>query len=87
MSKISTNVWTTLAAIASVVIPYLLIQTDVPLPPLVKVIITAANLGLVVLSKTSGTTQVPVADISSPIQTPAGDTATVAPVDAKSGVH
>lgn len=77
------NGMTTLAAVAAVVIPYLLVQTDVAVPPLVKVILTGANLALVVLAKTSGTKPVPVAELASPVQTPAGDTATVTATEPK----
>jgi hypothetical protein len=54
------NAWTTLAAIASVVIPYLLIQTDVAVPPIVKVLLTAANLALVVIARTSNPNATPL---------------------------
>ena len=73
----TSNIGTVLAAMAAVVIPYLLTQSDVAIPPLIKVALTAANLGLVVVSKLYGTTPVPVAESGSPAQTPAGDAATV----------
>lgn len=47
------NLWTVLAAIAAVTIPYLLTQSDVVIPPLVKVGLTVANLTLVVLARFS----------------------------------
>lgn len=73
----TSNLTTVLAAMAAVVIPYLLTQSDVSIPPLIKVALTAANLALVVLSKLSGTTSVPVAPAGSQAQTPSGDAATV----------
>lgn len=73
------NAGTIFAAMAAVVIPYLLTQSDIEIPPIVKVALTAANLALVVWSKLSGTTPIPVAEPGSPAQTPAGDAATVVP--------
>lgn len=81
------NAVTTAIVIGSVVIAYLLSQQDIAVPPIAKVVLTGLNLALVTYARLSGTATVPVADIASPIQTPGGDTATVAPVDAKSGVH
>lgn len=71
------NALTVVAAVAAVVIPYLLTQTDVEVPALVKVILTAANLALVVIARLSGTTSIPVAESGSAAQTPKGDAAIV----------
>lgn len=74
------NALTVVAAVAAVVIPYLLTQTDIEIPPIVKVALTAANLALVVIARLSGTTSIPVAASGSQAQTPAGDAATVTKV-------
>jgi len=71
------NLVTVIIVIASAIIPYLLIEKDVPLPPIGIVILTAANIGLTAYARLSGTTAVPVAEVGTPAQTPAGDTATV----------
>lgn len=71
------NAVTVLIVVASAVIPYLLSQQDVVVPPILKVILTAANIGLLAFARLSGTAPVPVAESGSPAQTPAGDAATV----------
>jgi len=74
---VNKNAITVLVVVASAVLPYLLSQQDVVVPPLAKVILTALNIALVAYSRLSGTTSVPVAEVASPVQTPAGETATV----------
>lgn len=81
------NAWTVLAAIAAVIIPYLLTQSDVSIPPVVKVGLTAANLALVVVSKLSGTAPVPVGDAGSQAQTTSGEAATIEPTEETSDVE
>jgi hypothetical protein len=71
------NAMTAAIVVLAAVIPYLISQQDVDVPPLVKVILTALNIGLLAYARLSGTTSIPVAEVSSPVQTPAGDTATV----------
>ena len=71
------NAITVFVVVASAVIPYLLSQQDVVVPPIAKVILTAANIGLLAFARLSGTTPIPVAESGSPAQTPAGDAATV----------
>ena len=73
----TSNALTVFIVIASAVIPYLLSQQDLVVPPIVKVVLTAANIGLLAFARLSGTTPVPVAESGSPAQTPAGDAATV----------
>lgn len=75
------NAVTVVIVVLSAIIPYLLSQQDVAVPPFVKVILTAFNIGLLAYARLSGTTAVPVAEVKSPVQTPAGETATVAKVD------
>jgi hypothetical protein len=71
------NVVTVVLVIAAAVIPYLISQQDVAVPPIVKVALTAANIGLAAYARLSGTTPIPVAEAGSPAQTPSGDSATV----------
>lgn len=71
------NLATVLIVVLSAVIPYLLVQQDVVVPAIVKVGLTALNIGLGAYARLSGTTAVPVAEAGSPAQTPAGDAATV----------
>jgi hypothetical protein len=71
------NAVSILVVVAAAVIPYLLSQQDVVVPPLMKVILTAGNLALVAYARFSGTTPIPVAEAGSPAQTPSGDSATV----------
>lgn len=71
------NAVTVFIVVASAVIPYLLSQQDVIVPPVVKVALTACNIGLLAFARLSGTAPVPVAESGSPAQTPAGDAATV----------
>lgn len=71
------NAVTVVIVVLSAVIPYLLSQQDVTVPPIVKVALTAANIGLLAFARLSGTTPIPVAESGSPAQTPAGDAATV----------
>ena len=71
------NAVTVLIVIAAAILPYLLSQQDVAVPPILKVALTAANIGLAAYARLSGTAQVPVAESGSPAQTPAGDAATV----------
>ena len=71
------NLLTAIIVIAAAVIPYLISQQDVAVPPVVKVILTAANIGLAAYARLSGTTPIPVAEAGSPAQTPSGDSATV----------
>lgn len=71
------NAVTVAIVVLSAVIPYLLVQTDVVVPALVKVALTALNIGLGAYARLSGTTAVPTAEIASPVQTPDGGTATV----------
>lgn len=71
------NAITVFVVVASAVIPYLLSQQDVVVPPIAKVVLTAANIGLLAFARLSGTTPIPVAESGSPAQTPAGDAATV----------
>lgn len=81
------NLVTVIIVVLSAIIPYLLSQQDVAVPPVVKVLLTAFNIGLLAYARLSGTTSIPEKPLGSSVQTPAGDAATVAPVDAKSGVH
>lgn len=71
------NLVTVIIVVASAVIPYLISQQDVAVPPIVKVVLTAANIGLAAYARLSGTAPVPVAPDGAPAQTPAGDSATV----------
>lgn len=71
------NLVTVLTVVLAAVIPYLLSQQDVLVPPLIKVALTAANIALLAYARLSGTTAIPVAAVASPVQTPAGGTATV----------
>ena len=71
------NAVTVAIVIISAIIPYLLSQQDVVVPPVVKVILTAANIGLLAYARLSGTTPIPVAKDGAAAQTPAGDSATV----------
>ena len=73
----TSNAVTVAIVVLSAVIPYLLSQQDVTVPPLLKVVLTAANIGLLAFARLSGTTSIPVAEAGSPAQTPAGDAATV----------
>ena len=73
----TSNAVTVAIVVLSAVIPYLLSQQDVVVPPILKVALTAANIGLLAFARLSGTTPVPVAESGSPAQTPAGDAATV----------
>ena len=75
------NYVTVVIVVLSAMIPYLISQQDVVVPPLLKVVLTAANIGLLAYSRLSGTTSVPVAEVASPVQTPSGATATVAPAE------
>lgn len=45
------NLWTILVGIALVVLPYLLVQSDVTVPPLAKVIIQSAILAVGVVAR------------------------------------
>jgi len=74
---VNRNAVTVVIVVASAIIPYLISQQDVAVPPIVKVLLTAANIGLAAYARLSGTTSVPVAEIASPVSTPSGDTATV----------
>jgi hypothetical protein len=49
MSK--SNLWTILVGIALVVLPYLLVQSDVTVPPLAKVVIQSAILAVGVVAR------------------------------------
>lgn len=71
------NAVTVVIVVLSAVIPYLLSQQDVIVPPVVKVALTALNIGLLAFARLSGTAPVPVAESGSAAQTPAGDAATV----------
>lgn len=73
----TSNAVTVAIVVLSAVIPYLLSQQDVSVPPILKVALTAANIGLLAFARLSGTTPIPVAESGSPAQTPAGDSATV----------
>lgn len=73
----TSNAVTVAIVVLSAVIPYLLSQQDVTVAPIVKVALTAANIGLLAFARLSGTAPVPVAPAGSPAQTPAGDAATV----------
>lgn len=73
----TSNAVTVAIVVLSAVIPYLLSQQDVVVPPILKVALTAANIGLLAFARLSGTTPIPVAESGSPAQTPAGDSATV----------
>lgn len=73
----SSNAVTVVIVILSAVIPYVISQQDVGVPPLLKVILTAANIALAAYARLSGTTAIPVAESGSAAQTPAGDAATV----------
>lgn len=75
------NAVTTAIIIASVVIAYLLSQSDVAISPVAKVILTGLNLGLVTYARLSGTTPVPEKPLGTAVQTPAGETATVTKAD------
>lgn len=77
------NAITVFVVVASAVIPYLLSQQDVVVPPIAKVILTAANIGLLAFARLSGTTPIPVAEDGSPAQTPAGNPAVVTETDGK----
>lgn len=77
------NAMTVVIVVLAAVIPYLLSQQDVTVPPVVKVLLTAFNIGLLAYARLSGTTSVPVAEVASPIQTPAGGTATVTETEVK----
>lgn len=55
-----TNAITVLLVVASAIIPYLLTQTDVVVPPIIKVILGAANLALVAISRFSNPNATPV---------------------------
>lgn len=71
------NAVTVLIIVASAVLPYLISQQDVALPPVAIVVLTALNIAVAAYARLSGTTSVPVAEVASPVQTPAGATATV----------
>jgi hypothetical protein len=64
---------TIIAAIGAVVIPYLLTQSDVVIPAVLKVVLTAGNLALVVWSRLSNPNAEPAqVQITSPVEvTPA----------------
>lgn len=47
------NIVTIILVVASAVIPYLISQQDVTISPLVKVILTAANIGLAAFARLS----------------------------------
>lgn len=46
----SNNAWRTVFGVAAAVVAYLLIQTDVPLDPIVKVVLGAMSVSLAVLN-------------------------------------
>lgn len=77
------NIVTVVIVVTGAVIPYLLLQTDVAVPALVKVALTALNIALAAYGRLSGTTAVPTAALASPIQTPEGGTATVTSTEPK----
>lgn len=79
----TSNITTVVIVVLSAIIPYLLSQQDVDVPPLVKVLLTAFNIGLLAYARLSGTTAVPSAAVGSAVQTPAGDAATVSKVEKK----
>jgi hypothetical protein len=47
------NIVTVIVVVASAIIPYLISQQDVAIPPTIKVILTAANIGLVAFARLS----------------------------------
>lgn len=67
------NAYTALLVVASAIIPYLISQQDIVIAPVWKVVLTAANIGLVALSRFSNPTGEPQkVTIEQPIQvTPA----------------
>ncbi len=64
------NALTVIYLIAGAVIPYLLTQSDVSIPPILKVGLTALNLALVALARFSNPNATPVqVQVTGPIQT------------------
>lgn len=80
-----TNAMTVVIVIAAAILPYLTSQSLVVFPAWAILLITAANIGVTTYARLSGTTNVPVAEIASPIQTPAGATATVTETEPAAG--
>ena len=73
------NAVTVVIVVLSAIIPYLISQQDVAVPPLVKVLLTAANIGLAAYARLSTSTgDTPEAPLN---------VAVVPPPDATSGVH
>ena len=54
------NAITVLLVVASAVLPYLLSQSDVTIPPVLKVVLTAANIAVVALARLSNPNSEPV---------------------------
>lgn len=72
------NLWTILVGIALVVLPYLLVQNDVAVPPVAKVILQAAILAVGVVARyLPAEGQATKVEITSPVPvtpvTPDGD--------------
>lgn len=62
------NLWTILVGIALVVLPYLLVQSDVTVPPLAKVIIQSAILAVGVVARYLPTEATPTkVEITGPV--------------------
>jgi hypothetical protein len=78
---VNNNLVTVVIVVVSAIIPYLLSQQDVLVPPVWKVILTAGNIGLLAYARLSGTTTIPEKKIGSAVQTPAGEAATVTKAD------
>lgn len=55
-----TNLVTVFVVVASAVIPYLISQQDVVIAPVWKVVLTAANIGLIAFARLSNPNQEPV---------------------------
>lgn len=62
------NALSALVVVASAVIPYLISQTDVLIPPILKVLLIAANIGLVAFSRFSNPNATPVqVEVTAPV--------------------
>lgn len=66
--------YTAILVVASAIIPYLISQQDVVIAPVWKVVLTAANIGLVALSRFSNPSgDVQKVEISQPVEVTAAE--------------
>lgn len=64
------NAITVLLIVASAVLPYLLSQNDVTIPPVLKVLLTATNIAVVTLARLSNPNSEPVqVQVQGPVET------------------